>query len=139
MNISRVCLENAYSRPRNYDLGGFDPQIGEVYQQKLPKCTSLYEKRSYDIDRHNQSTGATCARDKDTKNDKERNLTVANWVSTHAMIVAMTSSHGPRKWGPGGACPPPIPQGGIRVIGPCWKMLNQPPVSLLTLAMIENY
>jgi len=29
--------------------------------------------------------------------------------------------------------------GAFRVIGPSWKMLNQPPVSPLTLAMTENY
>jgi len=33
----------------------------------------------------------------------------------------------------------PIPLGAIHVIGPCWKMLNQPPISPLTLAMTENY
>jgi len=34
---------------------------------------------------------------------------------------------------------PPMPLRGIHVIGPSWKMLNQPPVSPLTLAMTENY
>ena len=55
-----------------------------------------------------------------------------------------THSHGPLKWGEGragGAYPPPPSNtsGAIHVFGPSWKMLNQPPVSPLTLAMTENY
>jgi len=47
--------------------------------------------------------------------------------------------HGPRKWGAGGACPPlQYLWGAIHVIGPSWKMLNQPPVSPLTFATTEN-
>jgi len=43
------------------------------------------------VDRQNRSTGATCSRDEETKKrkkDKERNLTVANWVfaeTTHVV------------------------------------------------------
>jgi len=33
----------------------------------------------------------------------------------------------------------PTPLVGIHVIGLSWKMLNQPPVSPLTLTMTENY
>ena len=44
--------------------------------------------------------------------------------------------HGGRQEGPG---PLQYLWGAIRVIGPSWKMLNQPPVSPLTLAMTENY
>ena len=33
----------------------------------------------------------------------------------------------------------PIPLLAIHVIGPSWKMLNQPPVSPSTLAVTENY
>jgi len=49
--------------------------------------------------------------------------------------------HGPRKWWPGGANPLPSSTsvGAIHVIGPSWKMLNQPAVSPLTLAVTENH
>jgi len=40
---------------------------------ETPKGTSLGKKTSWRIDRQNQSTGATCARDEETKKDKERN------------------------------------------------------------------
>ena len=39
------------------------------------------------IDSQNRSTGATCARDEETKKDKERNPTVANWVFTETTHV----------------------------------------------------
>ena len=55
------------------------------------------------------------------------------------IIMLLPSVHGPRKWGAGGACPSNTSVRAIHVIGPSWKMLNQPTVSPLTLAVTENY
>jgi len=55
------------------------------------KGTSLGRKTSHDVYRQNRSTGATCARDEETKKrkkDKDRNPTVANWLfaeTTHVV------------------------------------------------------
>jgi len=54
--------------------------------------------------------------------------------------VIQNSEHRPRKWGASIGLPPlQYLWGAIHVIGSSWKMLNQPPISPLTLAMTENY
>jgi len=76
---------------------------------------------------------------KDRK-ERERLELVQQKYLQQAAYAGLT--HGPRKWEggqEGPAPPPPIPLGAIHVIGPSWKMLNQPPLLPLTLAMTENY
>ena len=73
-----------------------------------------------------------------------RNSQSAGSAHQHVTFAVSSVRHQSLTWaeevgGPGGACPPPIPLGATHVIGPSWKMLNQPPVSPLTLAMTENY
>ena len=79
-------FENAYSRPQNYGFGGLTPKWGDMSTEP-PKDTSLHGKTPYDR-RQNRSTRATYARDEETKKDKERNLSVANWIfaqTTHVV------------------------------------------------------
>ena len=60
--ISRLRLENAYSRPQNWGFGGdLTPKWG-VMSSRPPKGTSLRENTSYDVDRQNRSTSAGSAR-----------------------------------------------------------------------------
>jgi len=65
--------------PPNYSFWIWPTEWG-VISTEPREVTSLCGKTSYDIDRQNRSTSATCVRDKKTKKGKERNLTVANWV-----------------------------------------------------------
>jgi len=75
------CLKTPIHAPK---IGGglriWPPKWGGI-STKPPKGTSVGGKDViWRIDRQNRSTGATCARDEETKKDKERNLTVANLV-----------------------------------------------------------
>ena len=79
----QVTLQNAYSRPKNWRFGGFDPLIGR-HINETPKRHILGRKVDIRrIDRQNRSTGATCARDEETKTkkDRERNPTVQTGYS----------------------------------------------------------
>jgi len=52
---------------------GFDPLNGEQYHRNSQKAHHWEERRhmTYNLDRQNQSTGATCARDEDTKKERK--------------------------------------------------------------------
>ena len=79
-------LKTPIHAPKIGVFEGFDPKWGGI-STKPPKRHIVGEKTSL-IDRQNRSTGATCARDQETKKDKERNLTVANWLfaeTTHVV------------------------------------------------------
>jgi len=69
---------------------GCDPLNGEAYQRNPQKAHPWGKDVIRRIDCQKRYTGATCARDEETKKekkDKERNLTVANWVFAEATPV----------------------------------------------------
>ena len=63
-------------------------------------------------------------------------------LASHDVVIELKTCH---PWaeevgGQEGPGPPSnTSEGAIHVIGPSWKMLNQPLISPLTLAMTENY
>jgi len=66
--------------PKITVLGVFDPLNGEAYQQNPQKAHPCVERRHMTYRLSKSSTCATCAPVHESKKDKERNLTVANWL-----------------------------------------------------------